>query len=211
MSFSCLSVSLLQPCDPRLWNGSTLLLPLAHATASPWKQLVRLCLAAGTEDLSSAAPGLHGFGLNKPGRMLGTPSSLAAGGVPGKSPTPSYSGSYQWKGRVLYWLPAPAWTLHLPLASLLSSSPLTHQRLEPLWALQVPPVVTTTVSLWRSFVSLRPSILCIPVASVKAQALIISFWIYCRVLRTGPHSFTFAFLVSNLHTTNTDKMSKNRD
>lgn len=93
MPFSCLSVSLLQPCDPRLWNGSTLLLPLAHATASPWKQLVRPCLAAGTEDLSSAAPGLHGFGLNKPGRMLGSPSSLVTGGALAKSPTPSYSGS----------------------------------------------------------------------------------------------------------------------
>ncbi|KAM9078012.1 uncharacterized protein AAG666_020117 [Megaptera novaeangliae] len=38
----------------------------AH-TASPWKRLVRPCLAAGSEDLSSAAPVLHRFSLNKPG------------------------------------------------------------------------------------------------------------------------------------------------
>lgn len=71
MSFSCLSVSLPQPCDPRLWNGSaSYSLPPAH-TASPWKQLVRPCLAAGSEDLSSAASVPHRFSHNKSGFLVG--------------------------------------------------------------------------------------------------------------------------------------------
>lgn len=45
-------------------------LPPAHTT-SPWKQLVRPCLAAGSEDLSSAASVLHRFRLNKPGFLVG--------------------------------------------------------------------------------------------------------------------------------------------
>lgn len=45
-------------------------LPPVHTT-SPWKLLVRPCLAAGSEDLSSVALVLHRFSLNKPGFLVG--------------------------------------------------------------------------------------------------------------------------------------------
>lgn len=57
-------------------------LPLAYTT-SPWKLLVRPCLAAGSEALSSAASVLHRFSLNQPGFLVGAcvrSSILSAGG-----------------------------------------------------------------------------------------------------------------------------------
>lgn len=57
-------------------------LPPVHTT-SPWKLLVRPCLAAGSEDLSSVALVLHRFSLNKPGFLVGAciRSSLLSSGV----------------------------------------------------------------------------------------------------------------------------------
>lgn len=163
-------------------------LPPVHST-SPWKLLVRPCLAAGSEDLSSVALVLHRFSLNKPGFLVGAcaRSSLLSSqwglelsfsllrGTPRESSMPLSCPELPPMAEFLPWVPASTCTCHLlPASFLLPCLPTTYENWKPFWALWAPPRSVGATC----FVSLKLIFLCIPNTSARVQAHIISCFSY---------------------------------
>lgn len=199
-------------------------LPPSHTT-SPWKQLVRPCLAAGSEDLSSAASVLHRFRLNKPGFLVGAcvRSPMLSSqwglelslsffwGTPGESLAPLSCPDlppliFRPAAGFLPWVPASTWTHHLlPASRFLPSSPPTHKG-ESHSELFRPHLWLITRDSWcnrlcisQTHLSLHPYYLC------YGSGHIISFFNYRKILQPGPPTSMLAFRAATLHMTTSEK------
>ena len=198
---------------PKAWNGSALLLTPSCAHHVSMVTACQALLGAGSEDLSSAASGLHRFSLNKPGFWVEAPSHYLAGFEIVLKPPLGYTWEvasatdlspllFRAVSGFLSGIPASIWAHHLFPASS-ASIIFLHPKVEShsecfrpyLWLI-------TKVSWHNCFVSLQLLFLCITIAFAMVQAHISSNY---KILQPDLPTSMFAFLASNLYITTREK------